>query len=67
MAHLPDPLGTGVITSLMKVEWRGVWKNLTNNSQLQQAIAGLGWTYVSRKGRGGSYFKRTKVGLSFAA
>jgi hypothetical protein len=67
MAHLPDPLGTRVIASLMKVEWRDVWKNLTNNSQLQQAIAGLGWTYVSRKGCGGSYFKRTKVGLSFAA
>ena len=67
MAYLPDPLGTRVIASLMKVEWRDVWKNLKNNSQLQQAIAGLGWTYVSQKGRGGSCFKRTKVGLSFAA
>ena len=67
MAALPNPLGTGVISSLMGAEWRDVWKNLMNNSQLQQAIAGLGWTYVSRKGCGGSYFKRTKVGLSFAA
>jgi hypothetical protein len=67
MAALPNPLGTGVISQLMKVEWRGVWKNLKNNSQLQQAIAGLGWTYVSQKGRGGSCFKRTVVGLSVAA
>lgn len=67
MAHLPTPLSTGVIAQLMQVPWRDVWKNLNNNGQLQQAIAGLGWTYVSQKGRGGSYFKRVEVDLSLAA
>src|ERR1039458_9607241 len=34
MTYLSDPLPTGVIASLMNVEWRDVWKNLKNNSQL---------------------------------
>ena len=32
-----------------------------------RALGGLGWRYVSRKGRGGSYFERVRAQVALAA
>jgi hypothetical protein len=32
-----------------------------------RALGGLGWRYVSRKGRGGSYFERVRTQVALAA
>jgi hypothetical protein len=57
---LADVISTGWLSAQMGATWRNVSKNIMQIGPVQRAIANLGWTYVSRKGRGGSTFERIK-------
>jgi hypothetical protein len=58
---LPDVISTGWLSAQMHTPWRNVSKNIMQIEPVQRAIVNLGWTYVSRKGRGGSTFERDTV------
>jgi hypothetical protein len=57
---LPDVIPTRWLGQQINTPWRNVSKNIMLLEPVQRAIANLGWTYVSRKGRGGSAFERIK-------
>jgi hypothetical protein len=57
---LPDVIPTRWLGQQMNTPWRNVSKNIMLLEPVQRAIGNLGWTYVSRKGRGGSAFERIK-------
>ena len=57
---LPNKLTTNWIGQQMGKPWRTVSKHVMPLDSVQRALVNLGWTYVSRKGRGGSCFERTQ-------
>jgi len=59
--ELPDVLSTKWIGQQMHTPWRHVSKNIMILEPVMKAITNLGWSYVSRKGRGGSSFERLKA------
>jgi hypothetical protein len=55
---LTNVVMTNEIASLMQVKaWRDVSKEVMAGDT-RDALKALGWTYVSKKGRGGSWFER---------
>jgi hypothetical protein len=56
---LPAKLTQQWIGKQLNTSWRDVSKNVMSLDHVQKAIANLGWTYVSRRGRNGSYFERS--------
>jgi hypothetical protein len=57
-AGLPPTLKTSWVSQHLKAPWRDVSKNLMVSAPVLRSIEALGWRYVSRRGRGGSYFER---------
>jgi hypothetical protein len=58
--ELPNVITTSWLGQQMKVvRWRDVRKNIRCLESFQKAIAGLGWTYTPKPGRGGGSFTRT--------
>jgi hypothetical protein len=54
---LPPEVSSGHIGDLMHVTWKDVSGKLIND-ETRVMLKALGWTYVSRMGRGGSTFRR---------
>jgi hypothetical protein len=55
---LPPKLTQSWIGQQLKTPWRDVSKNIMPLDHVQKSIKTLGWRYVPRRGRGGSYFER---------
>jgi hypothetical protein len=55
---LPPKLMTGWISQQMGRPWRDIRSNVMK-APVGKMIQNLGWEYVSRKGRGGCYFKKS--------
>jgi hypothetical protein len=64
---LPNTISTKWIGQQLHKPWRDVGKNLMQDHGVQQAIASLGWRYVSKRGRGGSIFERIATTVPIAA
>jgi hypothetical protein len=57
--NLPTRLPHWWLSEQMGAQWRDVGKNVMKLEYVKREVKRLGWTYVARKGRGGSYFERT--------
>lgn len=57
---LPNVLSTTDLSQRLGVEWRTVSSGILKRSKVKAAIEGLGWEYVSAKGRKGGCFRRTR-------
>jgi hypothetical protein len=58
-APLPDTVKAVEVGKLLGVVWGDVTSNLVKHARFKPLLAGIGWTYVPGRGRGGSRFDRT--------
>jgi hypothetical protein len=65
-AGQPEVLTTNHIGQVLGKPWREISSNVVTDST-RKAFEGLGWKYVAKRGRGGSYFERIKADLSLVA
>jgi hypothetical protein len=64
--ELPPKLTTKDLSALIRKPWRSMSANVLT-PEFERSIGALGWRYVHRKGRGGSYFERTPPNYGLAA
>ena len=57
---MPPELPSGVVGDLMGVTWKDVSGKLIND-ETRVMMKALGWTYVSRRGPGGSIFRKVSA------
>ena len=64
--RLPPKLTTRELSALIRKPWRSMTAYVLT-PEFERSLGALGWRYVHRKGRGGSYFERTTPEHAVAA
>ena len=64
--ELPHKLTTTELSVLIGKPWRSMSTNVLT-PEFERSLGAIGWRYVTHKGRGGSYFKRTTPRHALAA
>jgi hypothetical protein len=59
--EVPEMITTSWLSQQMKLRWRDVRKNIRSLESFERSIAGLGWSYVPKAGRGGGCFTRRSL------